>query len=86
MQQGKQILVGAVRIEQADHPHLVEQPDQRRPQQESGQSPAPWQALATKQQQAVHTLQDNARLLGDLSRAQGDLHQVQEGVASENGK
>ncbi len=34
--------------------------------------------LATKQQEAVHALQDNARLLGDLSRAQGDLHQAQE--------
>ena len=38
------------------------------------------ETLATKQQEAVHTLQDNARLLGDLSRAQGDLHQVQEEV------
>lgn len=38
------------------------------------------EALATKQQEVVHTLQDNARLLGDLSRAQGDLHQAQEEV------
>lgn len=38
------------------------------------------ETLATKQQEAVHTLQDNARLVGDLSRAQGDLHQVQEEV------
>jgi hypothetical protein len=38
------------------------------------------ETLATKQQEAVHTLQDNARLLGDLSRAQGDLHQAQEEV------
>jgi len=38
------------------------------------------ETLATKQQESVHTLQDNARLLGDLSRAQGDLHQVQEEV------
>ena len=36
--------------------------------------------VATKQQEAVHTLQENARLLGDLSRAQGDLHQAQEEV------
>ncbi len=36
------------------------------------------ETLATKQQEAVHALQDNARLLGDLSRAQGDLHQAQE--------
>ena len=40
------------------------------------------EALATKQQQAVQTLQENARLLGDLSRAQGDLHQIQEEVRS----
>ncbi len=40
------------------------------------------ETLATKQQEAVHTLQDNARLLGDLSRAQGDLHQAQEEVRS----
>ena len=38
------------------------------------------ETLATKQLEAVHTLQDNARLLGDLSRAQGDLHQAQEEV------
>ena len=36
------------------------------------------ETLATKQQEGVHALQDNARLLGDLSRAQGDLHQVRE--------
>ena len=38
------------------------------------------ETLATKQQEVVHTLQDNARLVGDLSRAQGDLHQAQEEV------
>jgi DNA repair exonuclease SbcCD ATPase subunit len=38
------------------------------------------ETLATKQEEAVHTLQDNARMLGDLSRAQGDLHQAQEEV------
>lgn len=38
------------------------------------------ETLATKQQEAVHTLQENARLLGDLSRAQGDLHRIQEEV------
>ncbi|MDP3887497.1 integrase [Hydrogenophaga sp.] len=38
------------------------------------------ETLASKQQEAVHALQDNARLLGDLSRAQGDLHKVQEEV------
>ena len=38
------------------------------------------ETLATKQQVVVHTLQDNARLVGDLSRAQGDLHQAQEEV------
>ena len=36
--------------------------------------------LASKRQEAVHTLQENARLLGDLSRAQNDLHNVQEEV------
>ena len=40
----------------------------------------PCPCVATKQQEAVHTLQENARLLGDLSRAQGDLHQAQEEV------
>ena len=40
------------------------------------------ETLAVKQQEAVHTLQDNTRLLGDLSRAQSDLHQTSEEVRS----
>ncbi|EKD97438.1 MAG: hypothetical protein ACD_23C00927G0007, partial [uncultured bacterium] len=38
------------------------------------------ETLTAKQLEAVQTYQENARLLGDLSRAQGDLHQVQEEV------
>jgi DNA repair exonuclease SbcCD ATPase subunit len=38
------------------------------------------ETLTSKQQETVHTLQDNARLLSNLSRAQGDLHQAQEEV------
>lgn len=36
------------------------------------------ETLATKQHEVVHTLQENARLLGDLSRAQVDLHHYKE--------
>lgn len=35
---------------------------------------------ARQAQEAVHALQDNARQLSDLSRAEGDLHKVQEEV------
>lgn len=40
------------------------------------------ETLTSKQLEVVHTHQENARLLGDLSRAQGDLHQTQEEVRS----
>lgn len=40
------------------------------------------EVLATQRQEAVHTLQENARLLGDVSRAQSDLHTAQEEVRS----
>ena len=36
------------------------------------------ETLAAKQQEAVHTLQDNERRQGAVARAQGDLHQAQE--------
>ena len=35
------------------------------------------ESLATKQKDAIHTLQENARLLGDLSRSQSDLHLIE---------
>jgi transposase-like protein len=38
------------------------------------------ETLSAKQLESVQTHQENARLLGDLSRAQGDLHQSQEEV------
>lgn len=38
------------------------------------------ESLATKQKDAIHTLQGNARLLGDLSRSQSDLHLIEEEV------
>lgn len=40
------------------------------------------ETLTAKQLEAVHTHQENARLLGELSRAQGDLHRSQEEVRS----
>lgn len=53
------------------------------------------EVLTAKQHEAIHAQQEGVRLLGELSRAQSDLHQLQEtvrklnplkGVASENGK
>ena len=38
------------------------------------------ESLATKKQEAAHTHQDNARLLGHVSRTQGNFYQAQEEV------
>lgn len=40
------------------------------------------ETLAEKRQESIHTLQENARLLGELSCAQGDLRLAQEEVRS----